>query len=159
MKGFVFGAVALAAPAFAQDAVVPATCTAQAAAVSDIIHTWQEAYNAGDAAKVAGLYAEGATYLTQHYVTGIVAGRAAIQAYVQLGIGAHYHIDSIRLLRVDCAGDVAYAIDRYDANNAGQKAFGVNLVVVRKLAGGWKIVAHEAAVPDPVTAVQSLDVK
>ena len=78
---------------------------------------------------------------------------------MQLGIDAHYNVDSIRLLRIDCAGDVAYAIDRYDATNAGQKTFGVNLVMVRKLAGGWKIVAHEAAVPDVGAAVQSLNAK
>lgn len=36
-------------------------------------------------------------------------------------------------------------------------AIGVNLVVLRKIAGKWLIVAHESAVPDPATAIQTLD--
>jgi len=52
---------------------------------------------------------------------------------------------------------ISYTVDRYESTNAGQKAFGVNLVVLKKIAGEWKIVAHEAAVPDPATAVHSLE--
>jgi hypothetical protein len=33
----------------------------------------------------------------------------------------------------------------------------VNLVVLRKIADHWLIVAHEAAVPDPATAILCLD--
>ena len=51
---------------------------------------------------------------------------------------------------------MAYAIDRYESTNAGQKAFGVNLVVLKKTGRKWMIVAHEAAVPDPA-AIRSLD--
>ena len=126
-------------------------------ALQQVIDQWKQGYNDGDAAKVAGLYAEDAYYLTQHYVTGVIHGRAAIQAYVQLGVGAHYRIDSIRLLSADCSGDFAYVITRYDADNAGQKVFGVKVVVLKKTGGHWLIVAHEAAVPDPATAIQRLD--
>ncbi|HUX11193.1 MAG TPA: nuclear transport factor 2 family protein [Terriglobia bacterium] len=120
---------------------------------------WKGGYNGGDADKVAALYAEDAFYLTQHFATGIVHGLANIKAYVKRGIDAGYHLDSLQIISVDCSGDnMFYAITRYDATNAGQKVFGVNLVVAKRDAGGWRIVAHEAAVPDPATAVQRLDV-
>ena len=127
-------------------------------ALREIPETWKENYNAGNAAGVAALYAPDAVYLTQHYVAGIVSGRAAIQAYVQRGVDAGYKVDGIEVLQTDCSGDMAYVVDRYTATNAGQKAMGVNLVVLRKSGGAWQIVAHEAAVPDPATAVQTLDV-
>jgi uncharacterized protein (TIGR02246 family) len=125
--------------------------------ILQIVEQWREGYNNGNAAKVAALYTEDANYLTQHYITGIVHGRASIQAYVQIGVDAKYHIDSIRTLSIDCAGSLAYAITRYDATNNGQKTFGVNIVVLKKIDGKWFIVAHEAAVPDPNSAIQSLD--
>ena len=125
--------------------------------ILQIIEQWREGYNSGNAAKVASLYKEDAYYLTQHFITGIVSGRSEIQAYVQLGVDAKYHIDSIHAISIDCSGDFAYAITRYDATNNGQMAFGVNIVVLKKIGGKWLIVAHEAAVPDPNTAIQSLD--
>ena len=110
---------------------------------------WKDGYSAGEAAKVAALYAGDAYYLTQHLITGIVRGRAAIQAYVQRGVDARYHIDSIKTILVDCSDGFGYAITRYDATNGGEKTFGVNIVVLKKIGNRWLIVAHEAAVPDP----------
>ena len=127
-------------------------------AAQQIVDSWMAGYNDGDAAKVAALYTEDAYYLTQHFATGIVHGRAGIQAYVQRGVDANYHIDSIKIVHVGCAGDFMYVIARYESTNAGQKAFGVNLVVAGRIGNGWRIVAHEAAVPDPATAVQHLDI-
>jgi uncharacterized protein (TIGR02246 family) len=125
-----------------------------------VIEEWRDGYNHGHASQVAALYSNDAYYLTQHYVTGIVQGRRAIQAYVQRGIDARYHVDSIRIISADCsARNFAYVITRYDATNGDQKAFGVNLVVLKKSQGKWLIVAHEAAVPDAATAVQSLDIR
>jgi hypothetical protein len=68
-----------------------------------------------------------------------------------------YMIDSIKVLASDCSRNFAYAITRYDAMNGKERTFGVNLVVLRKIKGEWLIVAHEAAVPDPSSAIQSLD--
>jgi hypothetical protein len=118
---------------------------------------WKNGYNDGEAAKVAALYTEDATYLTQHFVTGIVQGRPKIQAYVQRGVDAKYHIDSIEVLSTGCSGKLAYAITRYESTNGGQKAFGVNILVLKKIGKKWLIVAHESAVPDPATAIQSLE--
>jgi ketosteroid isomerase-like protein len=83
---------------------------ADEAALSQIAERWKDGYNNGRAAEVASLYAEDATYLTQHFVTGIVQGRAAIQAYVQRGVDAGYHIDSIQVLATECSGDFAYTM-------------------------------------------------
>lgn len=126
-------------------------------AIKHITEEWKEGYNAGNAAEVASLYDEGEYYLTLHFITGIVQGRAGIRAYVQRGIDAGYHIDSIDILSGDCSGSLAYTVGRYEATNAGQKAFGVNVVVLKRVGKNWLIVAHEPAVPDPVTAIQRLD--
>ena len=126
-------------------------------AIRQNAEVWKNGYNDGEAAKVAALYTEDATYLTQHFVTGIVQGRPKIQAYVQRGVDAKYHIDSIEVLSTGCSGKIAYAITRYESTNAGQKAFGVNILVLKKTGKKWLIVAHESAVPDPATAIQSLE--
>ena len=125
-------------------------------AIQSGAETWKDGYNNGDAAKVASLYAENATYLTQHFVTGIVQGRGNIQAYVQRGVDAKYHIDSIEIMSSGCSGGLAYATSRYESTNSGQKAFGVNILVLKRIRGKWLIVAHESAVPDPATAIKSL---
>jgi uncharacterized protein (TIGR02246 family) len=137
--------------------LAPGVCKVEAdnAALQQIIDDWKDGYNGGDASKVAALYTGDAYYLTQHAITGVVHGHAAIQAYVQRGVDAHYHIDGIQMITMECSGDSAYVITRYDATNAGQKAFGVNLVVLRRIGGRWLIVAHEAAVPDPIAVVQT----
>lgn len=121
-----------------------------------VMDRWRAGYNEGRAASVAALYEADATYLTQHFVTGLVHGRRAIQAYVQKGVDARYHIDSLHALSVECSATFAYVIARYDSTNAGEKAFGVNLVVLRKHKGDWRIAAHETAVPDSKQAVQKL---
>ena len=121
-----------------------------------IADDWKDGYNTGNADKVAALYTEDAYYLTQHFVSGIVKGRANIRAYVQLGVEAKYHVDTIQILSTDCSGDMAYSVDRYESTNGEQKAFGVNIVVIKKIGDDWRIVAHEAAVPDPATAIQQL---
>jgi len=125
-------------------------------AIRDIPERWKAAYNAGHASDVSSLYSDDAYYLTQHFVTGIIHGRSDIQAYVQRGIDANYRIDVIEVLATHCSGDFAYAITRYRSTNEGRNDIGVTLVVLRKKKNQWLIVAHEAAVPDPATAVQRL---
>jgi uncharacterized protein (TIGR02246 family) len=126
-------------------------------ALRQISEQWKDGYNQGNAAKVAALYTEDAYYLTQHFVAGFVHPRSQIQAYVQRGVDARYHVDTIEVVRLECSGDLAYTVTRYESTNAGQKAFGVNLVVLNRVRGKWLIVAHESAVPDAATAIQSLD--
>ena len=125
-------------------------------ALREITELWKEGYNSGNAAKVAALYTEDAYYLTQHFAEGFVHPRTQIQAYVQRGADAHYHLDAIEIVRLECSGDFAYTVTRYESTNGGQKAFGVNLVVLKRVQGRWLIAAHESAVPDPATAIQNL---
>ncbi len=147
------------------------------AAIRKMADQFRDAYNRGDAAEVAALYSDGAYYLTQHYADGIIEGRKNIQAYVQRGVNAHYQIDSIEVLKTNCACsspmpslkariqgakptrrcNLAWAISRYHSTNDGQKAMGVNLIVLRKVQDTWRIVAHESAVPDPATAIKKLE--
>lgn len=131
--------------------------SADESALRQISEQWKDGYNHGNAAKVAALYTEDAYYLTQHFVAGFVHPRSQIQAYVQRGADARYHIDTIEIVRLECSGDFAYTVTRYESTNAGQKVFGVNLVVLKKVQEKWLIVAHESAVPDAATAIQSLD--
>jgi ketosteroid isomerase-like protein len=131
-------------------------CKAIDTVARQIADQWKDGYNSGNADQVAALYTEDAYYLTQHFVTGIIHGQANIRAYIQRGVDAKYHVDSIEILATDCSADMAYSIDRYESTNSGQKAFGVNIVVIKKFADGWRIVAHEAAVPDAATAIQKL---
>jgi ketosteroid isomerase-like protein len=143
----------------------PASATPQACAapyyqaITRITQDWKDGYNSGNADQVAALYDQDAYYLTQHFATGIVHGRPNIRAYVQRGVDAHYRIDSIQMIALHCSGGFAYAVTRYESTNAGQRAFGVNLVVLKKTHGKWLIVAHEAAVPDPATALRQLEPK
>jgi len=161
MKPIAFAFLLCAFASIAQDlAAQEQRCMIPAVnqAIGDIIENWKNGYNAGNPGQVAALYAPDATYLTQHFVTGVVHGRSAIKAYVKKGTDAHYKIDAISLLTSDCSGKFAYAVTRYESTNADRKAIGVNLVVLEKINGKWLIVAHESAVPDPATAIQSLEV-
>jgi ketosteroid isomerase-like protein len=155
------GVLFCAALAYPQEKAAPAPSRACSAAdetsLRKVAELWKDSYNKGDAAGVAALYAEDAYYLTQHFITGILHGRARIQAYVQRGVDARYQVDSIEVISLDCSGDFAYTVGQYRSTNAGQKALGVNIVVLKKIVGKWLIVAHESAVPDPATAIQSLD--
>ncbi len=125
-------------------------------AIRKIAQTMKDAYNAGDSDTIGSLYAEDAYYLTQHYAKGIIEGRKNIRAYFKLGTDAGYKIDSIEILAMNCSGEMAYTITRYESTNAGQKAFGHNIVVMKKMSGQWLIVAHESAVPE-ATAIQKLE--
>jgi hypothetical protein len=86
--------------------------------IRQIAEQWRNGYDTGNAAKVASFYAADAYYLTQHFATGIVHGRAAIRAYVRRGTDASYHVDSIEILKTGCSADLAYAIGRYESTNA-----------------------------------------
>ncbi len=127
-----------------------------ASTAQQIVDTWRDDYNGGDATGVAGLYEPDAYYLTQHFATGVLHGRDAIRAYVKRGVDAGYKIDSLFILAFGCSGEMMYVVTRYNATNAGQKVFGVNLVVLKQEGSKWLIAAHEAAVPDP-TAIQDLE--
>ena len=72
-------------------------CKAIDTVARQIADQWKDGYNSGNAKhQVAALYTEDAYYLTQHFVTGIIHGQANIRAYIQRGVDAKYHVDSMR---------------------------------------------------------------
>lgn len=156
VPSLVFGLLAAAIAASGQDASKSRCSGADDKALRQVSELIKAGYNNGVASQIGALYAPDAYYLTQHFMGGILHGRDRIQAYFQRGIDAKYRIDSIQLLKLDCSGDLAYTVGRYESTNAGVKAEGVNIVVLRKTAGRWLIVAHESAVPD-ATAIRKLD--
>jgi uncharacterized protein (TIGR02246 family) len=118
---------------------------ADAAAIRGVAQAWKDAYNAGDSARVASLYAEDGQYLSAHVAA---RGREAIQAYFQRGIAGGGHIDAVTVLDSGSDGTLAYAAGTYAANNAGQKVDGRILLVLRRCEDAWLIVAHEVVVRD-----------
>jgi uncharacterized protein (TIGR02246 family) len=110
-----------------------------------VAEDWREAYNAGDAPRVAALYTEDGQYLSAHVGA---RGREAIRTYFQRGIDAGGHVDAIRVLESRSDGTLAYATGTYEANNAGQTVDGRILLVLEKCGDGWLIAAHEVVVRD-----------
>ena len=110
-----------------------------------VAEDWKEAYNAGDAPRVAALYTENGQYLSAHVGA---RGREAIRAYFQRGIDAGGRIEAIRVLESRSDGTLAYATGTYEANNAGQKVDGRILLVLERCGDRWFIVAHEVVVRD-----------
>jgi len=156
VPSLVFGLLVAVAAASSQDTGKSRCSEADDKALRQISERFKAGYNDGVASQIGSLYAPDAYYLTQHFVGGILQGRDRIQAYFQRGIDAKFRIDVIQVLRLDCSGDLAYTVGRYESTNAGVKAEGVNILVMRKTAGRWLIVAHESAVPD-ATAIRKLD--
>lgn len=114
-------------------------------AIGTIAEDWKNAYNSGDASKVASLYTEDACYLSAHI---LAQGRPAIEAYWHRGIVAGGHIDFIKPLTVFASGELGYSAGVYQATNAGVTVEGRVLLVFRKISGTWLIAAHETVVRD-----------
>jgi dienelactone hydrolase/ketosteroid isomerase-like protein len=115
------------------------------AALRGVAQAWKDAYNGGDAPRVASLYAEDGQYLSAHIGA---RGREAIRAYFQRGIDAGGHIDDLTVLDGGSVGTLGYVAGTYAANNAGQKVDGRILLVLRRCGDAWLIVAHEVVVRD-----------
>ncbi len=125
---------------------------AAAAAVADdqaigrIAEDWRNAYNGGDASKVAALYSADGYYLSAHI---LAHGREAIEAYWRRGIVAGGHVDFIKPLTVFASGELGYTAGTYQATNAGVTVDGRILLVFKRINGKWLIAAHETVVRDP----------
>lgn len=119
--------------------------TAAASGFPDIAQQWKDAYNAGDAARVAALYTDDAWYLSAHIAAH---GRDQVHAYWRRGINAGGHIESVRVLDTHVDAKLAYVAAAYEANNAGERVRGRNLLVLRNVDGRWLIAAHSTAVAD-----------
>lgn len=113
--------------------------------VPDVARQWMEAYNSGDASRVAALYTDDAWYLSAHIEAH---GRAAVRAYFERGIRAGGHLNNIRVLDEQYDARMAFVTATYEANNAGQLVNGRNVLVFRNVNGRWLIAAHTSVVAD-----------
>ena len=120
--------------------------TEDLAAVKKIRETWVQEFNAGHPDKVAALYADEAVLMRKN---GTVHNRASIQADLDRSInaagGRKYIVHS---LRTEGSGNLVYDTGMYDEDFPHHVAEGNYLMVIEKIGGEWKIVAH-AAVPNP----------
>jgi ketosteroid isomerase-like protein len=116
-----------------------------AAVMQKIRDTWVEEFNAGHADKVAALYAQEAVLMRRN---GSVHNRDSILAELQRSITAEAHNYTVHSLHAERSGDLGYDTGIYNENFPHHVAEGNYLMVVKRIKGEWKIVAH-AAVPNP----------
>jgi ketosteroid isomerase-like protein len=117
-----------------------------AAAIKRIRQTWVQEFNAGHADKVAGLYADEAVLMRR---SGSVHNRDSIQADLQRSITAaqarNYFVQS---LHSEGSGNIGYDTGMYNEDVRSHVAEGNYLIVLQRINGEWKIVAH-ALIPNP----------
>jgi ketosteroid isomerase-like protein len=116
-----------------------------ATAIKKIRDTWVQEFNAGHADKVADLYAQEAVLMRRN---GSVHNRDSIRAELQRSITAEAHNYIVHSLHAERSGDLGYDTGIYDEDFPHHVAEGNYLMVVKRIEGEWKIVAH-AAVPNP----------
>jgi ketosteroid isomerase-like protein len=116
-----------------------------AAVMKKIRETWVQEFNAGHVDKVAALYADDAVLMRRN---GSVHSRDSILAELQRSITAEARNYTVQSLRAESSGDLGYDTGIYNENFPHHLAEGNYLMVVKRINGVWKIVAH-AAVPNP----------
>ena len=116
-----------------------------AAEIKELRDTWVQEFNAGHADKVAALYAQEAVLMRRN---GSVHNRDSILAELQRSITAEGHNYTMQSLHAERSGDLGYDTGIYNEDFPHHGAEGNYLLVVKRIKGEWKIVAH-AAVPNP----------
>lgn len=114
-------------------------------AIERIRDTWVQEFNAGHADKVAALYAQEAVLMRRN---GSVHNRDSILAELQRSITAEARNYTVHSLHAEHSGDLGYDTGIYNENFPHHVAEGNYLMVIKRIGGEWKIVAH-AAVPNP----------
>jgi ketosteroid isomerase-like protein len=114
-------------------------------AMEKLRDTWVQEFNAGHADKVAALYAQEAVLMRRN---GSVHSRDSILAELQRSITAEAHNYTVHSLHAERSGDLGYDTGIYNEDFPHHIAEGNYLMVVKRIKGEWKIVAH-AAVPNP----------
>jgi ketosteroid isomerase-like protein len=135
-----------------QAPVQPSTAARQSAKAEDfdavmkkIRDTWVQEFNAGHADKVAALYADEAVLMRRN---GSVHNRDSILAELQRSITVEARNYTVQSLHAERSGDLGYDTGIYNEDFPHHVAEGNYLIVVKRINGEWKIVAH-AAVPNP----------
>lgn len=116
-----------------------------ATAIRRIRETWVQEFNAGHADKVADLYADEAVLMRRN---GSVHSRDSIQAELQRSITREANNYTVESLHAEGTGDLGYDTGIYNEDFHSHEAEGNYLMVIKRINGDWKIVAH-AAVPNP----------
>jgi ketosteroid isomerase-like protein len=116
-----------------------------ATAIQRIRQTWVQEFNAGHADKVTALYAQEAVLMRRN---GSVHNRDSIQAELQRSITREAHNYTVESLHAEATGDLGYDTGIYNEDFHSHEAEGNYLMVIKRINGEWKIVAH-AAVPNP----------
>jgi len=116
-----------------------------ATAIKKIRDTWVQEFNAGHADKVADLYAPEAVLMRRN---GSVHNRDSILAELKRSILVQARNYTLESLHAEHSGHLGYDTGIYNEDFPHHVAEGNYLMVVKKIKGEWKIVAH-AAVPNP----------
>ena len=116
-----------------------------ATAITRLRETWVQEFNAGQADKVAALYTQEAVLMRRN---GSVHNRDSILAELQRSITAEGHNYVVQSLHSEHSGDLGYDTGIYNEDFPRHVAEGNYLMVIKRIDGEWKIVAH-AAVPNP----------
>ena len=116
-----------------------------AATVQKLRETWVNEFNAGHAEKVAAFYAPDAVLMRWD---GTVHGYDSILAEMHRSItgGAHGYV--VHSLHSERSGDMGYDTGAYNVTLRDRVIEGNYVIVVKRMKGEWKIVAH-ASVPNP----------
>lgn len=122
-----------------------ATSSAFDEQMQKLLDTWMREFNAGHLDKVLELYAPHAELLRGD---GTVHDRVSILAELQhwLDRGAHDYV--VHSLRSEQSGDLGYNTGAFDVSMKDHAVEGNYVLVVKRIAGQWKIVAH-ASIPNP----------
>jgi ketosteroid isomerase-like protein len=116
-----------------------------AAAIKRIRETWVQEFNAGQADKIAALYAPEAVLMRGN---GSLHNRESIQAEWQRSITIEARNYVVESLHSEGSGDIGYDTGMYNVDLPHHLAEGNYLLVIQRIEGEWKIVAH-AAIPNP----------
>jgi len=116
-----------------------------AAEMQKLRDTWVQEFNAGHADKVAAFYAPEAVLMRWD---GSVHGYDSILAEMQRSVNAGAHDYVVHSLHVERSGDVGYDTGAYNVTLRTRVVEGNYLLVVKRIDGRWKIVAH-ASVANP----------
>ena len=116
-----------------------------AAIMQKLRDTWVQEFNAGHADKVAAFYAPEAALMRWD---GSVHGYDSILAEMQRSISGGSHSYIVHSLHTERSGDLGYDTGAYNVTLRGRVVEGNYLLVLKRISGQWKIVAH-ASVPNP----------
>jgi ketosteroid isomerase-like protein len=118
-----------------------------ATAIKKIRNTWVQEFNARNARGVAALYAPDAVLMRWD---GSVHSYDSILAEFERSANGNAHNYVVHPLHFEHSGDLGYETGAYNVTLRDRVSEGNYLVVVKKINGEWKIVAH-ATVPNPRT--------